>query len=208
MAELLNRRERTVITMDRALRRLVYVALLALTGAIGALLLEGTLSTAPGQPFGHTESGHLVGWLALMSVAGTLAYSWVKRAPRLQRWKRASFRLHMIAGVTAPVLVLVHSGIHLHALVPIVATTAMLAISMSGVIGKTVHFFAVRTLRAERHDLRASGLNPEQVEERIETLAAEAEAFRVWQYVHAPGTIFFLAAIGAHVIGALYFGGP
>jgi len=194
--------------LDRVLRRLALVVLLATTGVIGGLFLEGSLTTAPSRPFGHTVPGHLVGWLALVATLAVLAYSWTKRVPRLRRWQPTAFKLHMVGGVLAPVMVLVHSGIHLHALAPILATLAMLAVSLSGVIGKAVHFFAVRRLREERKDLATIGLAPEEIEERLESLAAAAETFRVWQFLHAPVTVIFLAALGAHVAGALYFGGP
>lgn len=194
--------------MDHVLRRLALVVLLAATGVIGGLLLEGSLTTAPSRPFGHTLEGHLVGWLALLATLAVLAYSWTKRVPRLRRWQPTAFKLHMAGGVLAPVMVLVHSGIHLHALAPIIATLAMLAVSLSGVIGKVVHFFAVRRLREERKDLATVGLTQEEIEDRLERLAAAAETFRVWQFLHAPVTVIFLAALGAHVAGALYFGGP
>ena len=194
--------------MDQVLRRLALVVLLATTGVIGGLFLEGSLTTAPSRPFGHTLEGHLVGWLALLATLAVLAYSWTKRVPRLRRWQPTAFKLHMAGGVVAPVMVLVHSGIHLHALAPIIATLAMLAVSLSGVIGKVVHFFAVRRLREERKDLATVGLTPEEIEDRLERLAAAAETFRVWQFLHAPVTVIFLAALGAHVAGALFFGGP
>jgi hypothetical protein len=194
--------------LDRVLRRLALVAVLAGTGVIGGLLLEGSLTTVPSRPFGHTVEGHLVGWLALLATLAVLAYSWTKRLPRLRKWQPMAFRVHMAGGVLAPVMVLVHSGIHLHALAPILATLAMLAVSLSGVIGKTVHFFAVRKLREERKDLATAGLSADEVDARLEGLAAAAETFRVWQFLHAPVTVIFLAALGAHVTGALYFGGP
>jgi hypothetical protein len=194
--------------MDRLLRRLAFVVIAALTGAIGALLIEASLTTRPDKPFGHSEAGHVVGWLALLAVLLVMAYSWVKRVARLQKWRQAAFRLHMLAGVGAPALALVHAGMHLHALVPVFTTLTMLAISLSGVIGKTVHFFAVRSLHAERRQLAATGLTAEAIKERLGSLAASAKAFRIWQYLHAPATIIFLAALGAHVFGALYFGGP
>ena len=31
--------------------------------------------------------------------------------------------------------------------------------------------------------------------------------FRVWQMIHAPMTLLFIALVALHVIGALYFGG-
>jgi hypothetical protein len=194
--------------LDRVFRRLALVVLLACTGVIGGLFLEGSLTTAPGRPFGHTLAGHLVGWVALLATLAVLAYSWTKRVSRLRHWQPAAFKLHMVGGVLAPLMVLVHSGIHLHALAPILATLAMFAVSLSGVIGKTIHFFAVRKLREERKDLVESGLTTDEVEDRLETLAGAAETFRVWQFLHAPVTVIFLAALAAHVIGALYFGGP
>lgn len=194
--------------MNRVLHRLALVILLAGIGVVGGLFLEGSLTTAPSRPFGHTVAGHLVGWVALLATLAVVAYSWIKRVPRLRRLQPAAFTLHMVGGVLAPLMVLVHSGVHLHALAPLLAVFTMFAVSLSGVIGKTVHFFAVRRLREERKDLATVGLTKEEIDERLGVLAGATEAFRLWQFVHAPMTVIFLAALAAHVIGALYFGGP
>jgi hypothetical protein len=42
---------------------------------------------------------------------------------------------------------------------------------------------------------------------RLHRMAAQEEAFRLWQSIHAPMTLMFLVLTALHVMGAVYFGG-
>ncbi|MGX2040048.1 hypothetical protein ACWJKU_07915 [Methylocaldum sp. MU1018] len=178
------------------------------TAAIAAgLLIEALLSLRHDRPFGHTQKGHLLGWFGLAVILTVFVYPLKKRYGRKAGWPKGWFRVHQTAGIAGPVLILIHAGPHFHALVPILAMLSMIVVVMSGVIGLAVHRKAVRLLNDERRELLARGLSREDVEERLYDLASGEETFRVWQIVHAPMTVMFLALIAAHVIGALYYGG-
>jgi hypothetical protein len=114
----------------------------------------------------------------------------------------------MVAGVVGPLVIILHAGVfHLHAVVPILAMVAMGIVSLSGIIGQHVHYLAFRTLYTKRHELLEQGVSPEEVETRLLGLAAREKMFRVWQMIHGPMTLLFMALVALHVIGALYFGG-
>ena len=113
----------------------------------------------------------------------------------------------MLAGVLGPMIILVHSGWHLHALVPVLALVAMLGVVISGVAGKTIHFSAVRMLSDRRRELAQGGMSAAQVELAVFKLAAQEETFRVWQIIHAPLAGLFLVLALLHIGGAVFFGG-
>ena len=45
------------------------------------------------------------------------------------------------------------------------------------------------------------------VEALLHGRASQEEAFRLWQVIHAPMTLMFLALTAMHVAGALFFAG-
>jgi hypothetical protein len=59
----------------------------------------------------------------------------------------------MVAGVIGPLLILLHSGAHMHALVPILALATMSILVVSGIIGQGVRYLALRTLNDRRREL-------------------------------------------------------
>jgi hypothetical protein len=113
----------------------------------------------------------------------------------------------MVAGVVGPLLIVLHAGAHLHALVPILAMVAMGIVALSGIIGQAVHYLALRTLNEERRQFLQQGVSQDEAEARLHDVASREEAFRVWQLIHAPMTLMFMVLVVLHVIGALYFGG-
>ncbi|HEY7532707.1 MAG TPA: hypothetical protein VH681_08035, partial [Nitrospiraceae bacterium] len=70
-----------------------------------------------------------------------------------------------------------------------------------------VHYLALRMLNDQRRQLHAEGVALDEIELRLHRIAAQEEAFRLWQSIHAPMTLMFLVLTMMHVIGALFFGG-
>ncbi|HEU4686503.1 MAG TPA: hypothetical protein VFS39_18495 [Nitrospira sp.] len=193
--------------MTPAIRRLAMLVLSIMAAVLSAWMFESWLSVGKPSPFAHTRQGHLLGWLGLGLTLLVFVYPVKKRLNRNRRWPRDWFRVHMVAGVMGPLVILLHSGAHLHALVPLFALASMAFVVVSGIIGQGVHYVAVRTLNARRRQLHDEGLSDEDIESHLRRMAAQEEAFRLWQSVHAPVTLMFLAFTVMHVMGALYFGG-
>ena len=63
----------------------------------------------------------------------------------------------MIFGVLGPLVVLVHSGTHFHALVPIAAMLTMGVVVVSGIVGQALHYLAFREVNDHRRELVAKG---------------------------------------------------
>jgi hypothetical protein len=189
-------------------RFLTVIGFVTLAIIIG-LLVEVLLSIRSGTLFGHTQQGHMVGWIGLAVMLSVFVYSVKKRQSQRQKtaWPKGWFWVHQVAGVVAPVLILVHAGPHFHALVPLLALVTMGVVSLTGLIGVAVHHKAVSLLKTTRQDLFSQGLTPEVIEEQLFDLASSAETFRLWQLIHVPMVVLFLVLLTAHVFGALYFGG-
>ena len=186
----------------------VVMIVLSIAAAIAVIwAVEAFLSIGRPSPFAHTHQGHLIGWLGLGTTLLVFVYPIKKRLAPNRRWPRDWFRVHLVAGVMGPLLILLHSGAHLHALVPSLALATMGVVAVSGIVGQGVHYLALRTLNDRRRLLHDQGLSPEEVEARLHRMAAQEEVFRLWQSIHAPMTIMFLVLTALHVIGAVYFGG-
>jgi len=188
-------------------RRLTTIVVLMVAAVTAALLAEAFLSIGSPSPFAHTRKGHLMGWIGLGIILLVFVYPIKKRLSRNHRWPRGWFQVHMVAGVIGPLLILLHSGTHVHALVPLLALAAMIVVVVSGIVGQGVHYLALRTLNDRRRELHEEGLGSDEIDMRLHRMAAQEEAFRLWQSIHAPMTLMFLVLTAMHVIGALYFGG-
>jgi hypothetical protein len=189
------------------LSRLMAIAALLAAAAAGALFLEAFLSFGAPTPFAHTKSGHVIGWIGLGFILLVFIYPIKKRMNPNRRWPRGWFRLHIAGGIIGPLLIFLHAGAHVHALVPLLALATLVVVVVSGIVGQGVHYLAIRTLHDRRQRLHEEGISDEEIDLRLHRLAAQEEAFRLWQSIHAPLTLLFAVLAVMHIVGALYFGG-
>lgn len=188
-------------------RRLTTIIVLIVAAVAGAFLFEEFLSIGSPSPFARTRQGHIMGWIGLGAILLVFVYPIKKRMSRNHRWPRSWFQVHMVAGVIGPLLIFLHSGAHVHAVVPLLAMAAMVTVVVSGIVGQGVHYLVLRTLNDRRRELLEEGLGSEEIDHRLHRMASQEEAFRLWQSIHAPMTLMFLVLAAMHVFGALYFGG-
>lgn len=188
-------------------RRAGWVFGLTLLAIIAAFLLELLLSFKSDRAFGHTQRGHVVGWIGMAVTLLVCMHSLKKRYGLKLGTPKLWLRVHLFAGVAGPLLILVHSGAHFHAIVPALAMGAMAVVVISGIVGQAIHLFALRTLNHQRRQFIQEGLSPDVIAARLDELASEEELFRLWRLIHIPLTITFAVLSGVHVLGALYFGG-
>ena len=192
----------TIIT-----KHFITVIFAAIGLLIVGLLIEELLSIRSGSLFGHTQTGHVVGWFGLAVIFSVFIYSVKKRFDSKGRWPKVWFMVHQVAGILGPMLILVHAGSHFHALVPLLTLIVMGIVVVSGVIGVAVHRKALALLNNTRKELVSQGLSQADIEEDLYDLVSGEETFRVWQIIHVPMVMLFLALLAAHILGALYFGG-
>ena len=191
-------------TLSRRIRLVIWLIVIAMTGA---WVTEVLLSPTPAQPFGHTQMAHIVGWVGFGMIALTFVYPIKRRLHPNEVWPKVWFDVHQALGIAGPLLILVHSGVHYHALVPVLALIAMILVVFSGITGQAIHYLAFQTLNKQRHELADQGLSEEMVKTRLHELAMQEESLRWWRCFHGPLTFTFVVLTLLHIGGALYFGG-
>lgn len=193
--------------MTRLSRRMQLILGLTLAAVVIALGVELFLSTNPDRPFGHTQHGHLVGWVGLGMILLVCGYPFKRWLHPNRVWSKTWFQIHQVFGIAGPLLILVHSGAHFHALAPVLALIMMVLVVLSGIVGQALHHLASQSLYEQRHELAHQGLSDDMIEAQLFDLAREEKALRWWRCVHVPLTWTFLALAFMHIVGALYFGG-
>lgn len=114
----------------------------------------------------------------------------------------------MVFGILGPLAIVVHSGAHFHALVPMAAMVVMAIVVLSGVVGQVLHYLAFREMNDHRRELVERGLSEAQIEAEVHSLVHQEEALRLWQCIHGPVTAIFVVLALMHIGTAFYFGGP
>lgn len=188
-------------------RRFLIVLACAAAAVAAGFSIEALLSHRSGWPFGHTRAGHVAGWAGFALTLSVFGYSVKKRSGSRTAWPKGWFLVHQAMGIAGPSLILIHSGSHLHALVPLLALLAMGVTVVSGVVGVVVHRKALSLMKSRRAEFLGQGLSPDEVEDRLYDLAAAEKAFRTWRIIHVPMSVIFLVLTILHIVGALYFGG-
>lgn len=177
-----------------------FLSLLAL-GAL-ALLCDAAL---------HLLNAVWIGrWLGIpgtLLILASLAYSLRKR--KVIRWGQPAklLRWHEFMAWAGSLLVLVHAGIHFNAILAWLAVWAMLINVASGLSGKYLLERARRRLEAARQQMRAEGLNAEQLAERSYWDSLTFDAVKQWRAVHFPITLAFAVLALAHIVAVFLFWG-
>jgi hypothetical protein len=182
-------------------RRALPFATLFLSLIAAALLVDFLL-----HRFGLPWVGRELGWVGTLLIAISFLYSLRKR-----RWIRVGsarrwLRFHEVLAWMGALAILVHAGIHLHALLPWAALLAMLVAVASGVTGRTLLVGARRQLAERQKELQERGLGEEEIERALFLDALTVRAMERWRTVHIPLTLNFAIVSLVHVATALLFG--
>lgn len=183
------------------------IAGLTLVSVIIAVSLEYLLSINSTRAFGHTQQGHILGWIGFVMILLACGYPFRRWLYPNQVWSKAWFQIHQVLGIGGPLLIFVHSGTHLHALVPVLALIMIVLVVLSGIAGQALHHLASQTLYEQRHELARNGIPQDIIEAKLYDLARNEQALRWWRCVHVPLTWTFFSLVILHIGGVLYLGG-
>ncbi|MFA7332273.1 MAG: hypothetical protein WC326_14480 [Candidatus Delongbacteria bacterium] len=141
-------------------------------------------------------------WLGPVGV-GLLALSFLHSFRRRKLLRLGSpkglLQLHETLGWLGALLLLVHGGIHLNAVIPWLALLAMVLVVASGLTGKFLLAEARRRLAARRRELEALDLDPHETERRLQTMALLTGTLQRWRSIHMPLTLAFAGLALVHV---------
>jgi hypothetical protein len=152
------------------------------------------------------QVGRHLGWVGTLLLLVSFLYSLRKR-----RWFRIGsprrlLGLHEYMAWAGALAILVHAGIHLHALLPWAAVVAMLVAVASGVVGRTLLADARRHVAARRADLQERGLAEAEIERALFLDALTVRAMVRWRSVHMLLTLNLAVLSLLHVATVLLFG--
>ena len=132
------------------------IELLVLLALSGAALFWGWQQRGEGNLTAETGIGYVLGIVGASMMLALLLYPLRKRLPGLRviGSVRGWFRVHMILGLTGPVLIVLHSNYKLGSLNSSIALVSMLIVALSGLIGRFLYARIHRGLYGRRANVR------------------------------------------------------
>lgn len=147
----------------------------------------------PGSDLGYNLG--LVGGLLMVSL---LFYSLRKRVLPMDRVGSMStwFRYHMVIGIAGPILILFHSTFQTRSMNGSVALYAMLAVALSGVVGRFVYrhihygmYGAKVSIKDSQEALKTAGRHIESLFASDSTVPARLAAFEQYAFSELPSPL-------------------
>ncbi|MET0029023.1 MAG: hypothetical protein ABW101_15445 [Candidatus Thiodiazotropha sp.] len=178
---------------------LPFVALFA--GLIlGALSIDALL-----HQFDLVWIGRWLGIPGTLLILISFLYSLRKRKKIRFGKPRTLLALHETLAWLGSLMILVHAGIHIYALLPWLALLAMLVNVISGMTGKYLLDRSRRLLADRQATYRQQGMPPADIERQLFWDATTVDAMKQWRVVHLPITLAFVALGLTHILSILLF---
>ena len=188
--------------------------------------MSGSLLNRQVLPFVALFAGLLVGDVAVdailhrldlvwigryLGIVGTvlilLSFFYSMRKRRLIRIGRPQTLLTLHESLTwlGAMMILVHAGVHVYAILPWLALAAMMVTLISGMTGKYLLSRSQRFLADKQADYERRGFTGEALEKALFWDAATLDVIRQWRAVHLPITLAFGVLSLVHIISILLF---
>lgn len=170
-----------------------------------ALLAATTLGDALLHYFDLVWVGRYLGIPGTLLILLSFLYSLRKR--KLIAWgkPRLLLTLHETFTWLGVVMILVHAGVHVYAILPWLALIAMLVNVISGMTGQILLDRSRRFLGDKRQYYAAQGLGEEEIERRLFWDATTFDLMKRWRAVHLPITLAFAGLGLAHILSIFLF---
>jgi hypothetical protein len=166
----------------------------------GALIIDGLL-----HQFDLMWIGRWLGIPGTLLILSSFLYSLRKRKKIDFGKPKQLLALHETLTWIGALMILVHAGIHIYAILPWLALIAMLVNVISGMTGKYLLDSSRRLLADKRDHHRDQGLSEEEVERRLFWDATTIDAMKKWRVVHLPITLAFAVLSLAHILSIFLF---
>ncbi|MTW20052.1 hypothetical protein [Allochromatium palmeri] len=157
---------------------------------------------------------HLLGlvWVGrYLGIPGTililLSFFYSMRKRKLIRFgePKKLLRLHEVLTWLGALMIMVHAGIHVYAILPWLALVAMLVTLASGMTGQYLLDRSRRQLGAQRENLAEQGLTGQAAEKEIFWNAVTVDLMKQWRTVHFPITLAFGVLGLTHILSIFLF---
>lgn len=167
---------------------------------LGALLIDGLL-----HQFELVWIGRWLGIPGTLLILISFIYSLRKRKKIRYGKPVTLLALHETLAWLGSLMILVHAGIHVYAILPWLALIAMLVNVASGMTGKYLLDRSRRQLADRQTYYRDQGMNPAEIERQLFWDSTTVDAMKQWRVVHLPITLAFAVLGVAHILSILLF---
>ena len=179
----------------------LFVTVLLVLG--NAILIERTMDL-----FGIRGHRLLTGIIGTLLVIFSFGYSmWKRKKLFTSGGMKGWLRGHEWPAIVGTVIIFVHTGNHLHAIVPLITLIFMFTAFTSGLIGRYVYDNVRAELRLRKDSFKKDGLSEQEIEESLTSLNVASEALAKWQLYHMPAIAILGIMVIYHVVSALYYSG-
>lgn len=151
--------------------------------------------------------GRYLGILGTLIILFSFAYSLRKRKIITKGSPKTLLNLHEIMAWFGSLLILVHAGVHFNAILPWLATIAMLINVASGLTGKVLLSKCKSYIESRQKTLEKSGLNKIDIEKTLLWDAVALDVMKKWREIHFPITIAFASLGLIHILTIALFWG-
>ncbi|MDD3448992.1 MAG: hypothetical protein PHF72_08190 [Gammaproteobacteria bacterium] len=188
--------------MQRSLIRKEVVPFLVM---FGSLILATIVTDALLHQFDLVWVGRYLGIPGAILILLSFFYSMRKRKLIGFGKPRTLLTLHETLTWLGSLMVLVHAGIHVYAILPWLALIAMLVNIISGMTGKYLLDRSRRFIAAKKETYASQGLAANEIDRRLFWDATTFDLMKRWRAVHLPITLAFAVLGIAHILSILLF---
>ncbi len=113
--------------------------------------------------------------------------------------------LHEFMAWLGTLMILVHSGVHFYAILPWLATIAMIIVVISGLTGKYLLGRSQRQLMSRMNEFKQKGMSTVQIEKEVFWDAITLDVMKKWRAVHYPITLVFSVLALGHILSIFIY---
>lgn len=147
--------------------------------------------------------GKYLGYLGTATILSSFLYSLNKRKIITLSTPKILLDYHEYLALSGSIMILVHAGIHIHAVLPWLAVLMLLINVISGLTGKHLLARANQTLRERKKEMKSLGESEEEIKNAIFLDAIIMDSMKNWRKVHLPITYFLGLLSMIHIISAI-----
>ncbi len=155
--------------------------------------------------FGLVFIGRYLGYLGTFTILISFLYSLNKRKIIKFGTPKVLLDYHEYFALSGSIMILVHAGIHIHAILPWLAIGAMLINVASGLVGKHLLQEANKTMRERKLELKNSGASPDEIAHEVFWDTVSMDTMKKWRTIHLPITYFLALFSLIHIVSVILF---
>ena len=171
----------------------------------GALIMATVIIDALLHQFELVWIGRYLGILGTILILLSFFYSMRKRKLITFGKPKTLLILHETFAWLGALMILVHAGIHVYAILPWLALIAMLVNVISGMTGKYLLDRSRRFVAEKKAAYASRGLPEDEVEKRLFWDATTFDLMKKWRAVHLPITLAFAVLGISHILSIFLF---